>query len=269
MRKRRPHRTSPPTRGGATPPRPPGTPLHHLRHHYPTRQICQRELLGRRVRRGIAHRPRLTPRNPGPRPQKPPEIKCASPESPARTPPRKQEIKCVSPELKKTGDKVCVPRTRPNSGDKVCVPRTPYDGGRRSNVQAYEWCSRIERDLAFAIIRVLKRIHGDDEWWVNGVPLGVRQKCVHRMEEEGCPLPKESYFELIDYREIARSNWGHFQQATPCQSKASALSWVAGINSIRNAVMHPAKRDITAEDIERLKKAHYETQKYLAKLEEI
>jgi len=83
-------------------------------------------------------------------------------------------------------------------------------------------------------------------------------------------LAAESYLYLVHYKEIVKANWGLFgacmEKASGKQGKDSASSWMNDLNPIRNAVMHPGKREITVEDLEALKEANRITSQFTALL---
>lgn len=145
------------------------------------------------------------------------------------------------------------------------------DSGIKPAMRAYDLCVRIERDMKYSIIRRLMKKHGD-HWWVAGVPEKIRKKCAERREEEACELEVEAYFDLIDLREIIKSNWDEFKQALRSgkqePNKEKATAWMAKMNKIRNAVMHPSKREINADDIETLQESYNDAQKFCAKIDE-
>lgn len=148
------------------------------------------------------------------------------------------------------------------------------DGGIKPALRAYDFCARIERDLKHAIIAGLKRKYGDNVWWVRGVPVSIRKKCAEIREEEGCVLDIEAYLYLISFKEIVTFNWKAFGQAMERatrskKGKEAATDWIIKINPIRNAVMHPSKREISADDIEELQTAYNVTQAFCALIEEV
>lgn len=145
------------------------------------------------------------------------------------------------------------------------------DSGIKPAMQAYDLCARIERDLKFTIIEFLKKLHGEN-WWPMGIPVKTRKRCSEIREEEGCVLDVESYLYLTDLRDIVMSNWNRFlpamQSKGKSENKEKATAWMAKIGPIRNAVMHPGKREITIEDINELKDANNKTQAFCARITE-
>jgi hypothetical protein len=121
-------------------------------------------------------------------------------------------------------------------------------------LRAYQLCSLIECDLKDALLDALRKFFGDD-WWAKGVPLKTRLKCVATREEEDCVLPSESYLYLMSYKEVIKQNWELFgsamERASGEKGKDKATGWMNDLNPIRNAVMHPGKREITSEDLDR------------------
>ena len=84
----------------------------------------------------------------------------------------------------------------------------------------------------------------NDEWWRNGVPLGIRQRCAQIREEDEDPLDAYSYTTLINLKSIIEVNWTMFVEALPRQlttNKREFMRKMDRLNSIRNRVMHPTK----------------------------
>ena len=84
----------------------------------------------------------------------------------------------------------------------------------------YEDIRTIEVGLHKLIRRGLEEKFGSSEsgWWREGVPLGVRKKCVERREEDDSkewPQPY-CYTDLIDLKTILDSNWGVLCDCLPC-----------------------------------------------------
>ena len=110
------------------------------------------------------------------------------------------------------------------------------------------------RDIA---VRKLKEKFGNDfdSWWA-GVPQNIRIEVAGRREASEERGPMESFFELIDYKKIAASNWILFQQVFSFgdgRSKDDLLRWYDRLNGIRNRIAHPERGAITPEEVEFLK----------------
>lgn len=136
--------------------------------------------------------------------------------------------------------------------DLTCLP---------PNQTAYSIIYRLERALKEAVISSLKKEFRGD-WWIEGVPQEVRKSCAQTREEDKCRSESEAYMYLIDFKKIMSANWklcgSAMLRATrkPNAGKDKALSWMDDINPVRNAVMHPSRRGITPEDLEKLRDAH-------------
>lgn len=84
----------------------------------------------------------------------------------------------------------------------------------------------LKREIAFCAATVertfwrhvkasLQKAYGpdDDEWWTQGIKLPIRKKCNERMEE--CQFREDpyNYTDLVDFKEIIRDQWKHFDTA--------------------------------------------------------
>ena len=112
----------------------------------------------------------------------------------------------------------------------------------QTNLQAKAIIDRIERTLQLLVIDELKQEY-EDEWWVLGVPKSVRVEVTKRSETDDNKRGKrEAYFDLIDYRTIALSQWTIFQkvisQGKKTDSKEKQTKWLQEVNEMRNVVSH-------------------------------
>lgn len=146
-------------------------------------------------------------------------------------------------------------------------------GSMKPRTQAYEICAFIECDLKATIVKVLKHKYGE-AWWTKGVPPKVRIKCAEAREEEMCELDADAYFTLINLKSIMENQWELFgfemQVAAPSkgQGKSKALGWMNDIRDIRNAVMHPSKRNIHLDEVDKLRDAKRITESFIAQFGE-
>jgi hypothetical protein len=90
---------------------------------------------------------------------------------------------------------------------------------------------RTERNLADFVLRVLAKVSPD--WWFQCVPERVRREAADRHEQEKDRFPKHAYLDLIDLREIIRSNFLEFEPTS--QESRSHLT-----NS-RHRTQHPRR----------------------------
>lgn len=88
------------------------------------------------------------------------------------------------------------------------------------------------------------------------MPKSVRLKVGARYEEEdGRRGGKECYFDLIDYRSIATSNWQLFEPliAYGTGNKEKRTAWMAFVNEQRKIVAHPSSAaSVSLEDLNEL-----------------
>jgi len=120
----------------------------------------------------------------------------------------------------------------------------------------------IEPGIDKFIINSLKSEY-EDNWWKDGIPLGVRKKCQDRKEEDN-PNGKASefldmtdYASIISYKSSYKSNWEFFgDYFTPpgaTGKKDKKLSWITDFNSIRKKYSHPQREPVTLSELEYLK----------------
>jgi hypothetical protein len=115
----------------------------------------------------------------------------------------------------------------------------------QTNRQAKEIIDRIESALLKLVVEDLKSEFDldDNQWWVEGVPKTVRVRVANEHEQDdGARGGREHYFNLIDYRTIALSNWELFGPTLgfgkPSMSKDKRTSWMQELNESRKIVSH-------------------------------
>ncbi len=123
-------------------------------------------------------------------------------------------------------------------------------------IQLYELVAASEERLHLFIRQRLQQALGEDEanWWHQGVPLNIRQKCAQRREDDSRPKPLYNYTDLIDLKEIIDKKWtlfeADFQQVkASIKSKKEFLESLVRLNEIRKSVMHPVRDAPTKQDV--------------------
>jgi hypothetical protein len=110
---------------------------------------------------------------------------------------------------------------------------------------AFNLVDSIERSLVDFAVQGIKNAFTKD-WWTDGIPLPIRNKCAQRCEEEGNKIPKVAYLDLLDVKTILEKNWQLFEKDLAAVGwtggKGAALSWFGELNDIRKSVMHPVRR---------------------------
>lgn len=127
--------------------------------------------------------------------------------------------------------------------------KTPEESPSNQRLKGpYEKISAIERRLHKFIENTLKREFGEseEEWWVKGIPLSIRQKCMNRREEDNRRQDEYSYTDLIDLQPILNNNWRLFEvdfkrTSSQCKSKNEFLNSLGKLNEIRKVIMHPVR----------------------------
>jgi DNA sulfur modification protein DndB len=134
----------------------------------------------------------------------------------------------------------------------------------QTTTRAFEQLQAIERILQATILSELKSEFGEDEtgWWFSGVPKSVRKKIDDRINEEGGKAGgREDKFDLIDYRDIAESNWPLFEPtlARGKGNKQARTKWLVEVNDLRKPVVHASRGQsmpITEEQLAFLEEIH-------------
>lgn len=125
----------------------------------------------------------------------------------------------------------------------------------QTNLKAKLIIDRLEVMLKRVVIEELKQEFSTDEnaWWQEGVPKSVRLEVAKRQENDDNQRGmREAYFDLIDYRTIATSNWPLFQKllgfGKKNDSKDKQTKWLVEINDWRNQVAHASSGVILRVD---------------------
>jgi hypothetical protein len=118
--------------------------------------------------------------------------------------------------------------------------------GTEAPLRAEMHCHRIEVNLVDFVLGAVKNT--GDNWWIERIPLTIRQECAKRHEEEKCRWPKEAYLDLIDLKTIMSKEWKLFEshlRAAGCEGgKDRCLAWLDRLNEIRRMVGHPLKKHV-------------------------
>lgn len=103
----------------------------------------------------------------------------------------------------------------------------------------------IEMSLYKWMLERLQREYGD-RWWLEGISVATRKKCVEIREDEAKDLPPEAYMTLIDLIDVAKKNWplfeGVFEQISGSRGKDRGTQWIGELNESRKIWAHPIKR---------------------------
>lgn len=128
---------------------------------------------------------------------------------------------------------------------QVCLR---YGGVGRYVGDLYALLRELELTLHDLVKSKLQEQYGTalNGWWVQGVPLGVRQACVGRREELGVPdADAWTMSTFIHLRETVDKQWGPvFSRCfrhPAIESKKQLLQDLLHVNEVRNAVMHPVR----------------------------
>ena len=125
----------------------------------------------------------------------------------------------------------------------------------------YELIRDLELSLHRFIREALVREYGIENWWREGVPLGVREDCAVINERDAEPAQDLfCYTTVMHLFVVLDKQWNTFSPFLPAQLKGNKqefLGRLKRLNSIRNKVMHPVKGYvITEEDFDFLRELH-------------
>jgi hypothetical protein len=88
----------------------------------------------------------------------------------------------------------------------------------------------------------------EDGWWVEGVPVAIRQECVQRREADPARDEPFAYTFLIDLKNILEKNWTVFEvdlkrlsTKSGSVSKRALSDCLQHANEIRNRHAHPIR----------------------------
>lgn len=127
---------------------------------------------------------------------------------------------------------------------------------QQTNTRAKEIIDNIEIILQKVTMEVLTGEFAE-EWWVLGVPKGVRTSASTRFEDDdGKRGEREFYFDLIDYRKIANDNWKLFENLFgygKASGKDKRTQWLVTVNDSRKVVAHASSgKTLSLEELETL-----------------
>lgn len=112
-----------------------------------------------------------------------------------------------------------------------------------TNKKAREIVDYLEISLQRLVLEELQREFGtaQSKWWILGVPKQVRVQATGRWEDDNHSRGEPwNYFDLIDYRKIALTNWTVFQDLLGYGkgSKDRRTDWIRYVSDIRNPLAH-------------------------------
>lgn len=109
---------------------------------------------------------------------------------------------------------------------------------------------RFEIKLHLYVRRKLEQHFGNESeaWWVEGVPLPIRQVCAQTREADPKRDDLYQYIYLIDLKAIMDKNWALFEgdharlrSAVPALQKKQFLELLTKVNEVRNRHSHPVR----------------------------
>jgi hypothetical protein len=125
----------------------------------------------------------------------------------------------------------------------------------------YELVRDLELSLHRFVRESLVRQYGEQDWWREGVPLGVREDCALMNERDPEPATELfCYTSVMNLVFTIDKQWTVLAPALPPKLRANKQDFLARLkrlNAIRNMVMHPVKGyTITEEDFDFLRALH-------------
>jgi hypothetical protein len=114
----------------------------------------------------------------------------------------------------------------------------------------FDFICDLEVKLHGLVRQSLKQEFGDDEsgWWVQGVPVKIRQECQARREADDAREEAFAYAFLIDLKAIIERNSRLFDpllKSVAIEGRRLSLkdfiAWLVRINEMRNRYAHPVR----------------------------
>jgi len=99
-----------------------------------------------------------------------------------------------------------------------------------------------------------KKASKDDWFLADYLPKTVMEKIFQKWSEEGTSKPKESYFDLIHYKEIIKKNKELMPLFQINEGGGDGLNWIDRVNELRRDPAHPEKPPPTLEQAEYFEK---------------
>jgi hypothetical protein len=136
-------------------------------------------------------------------------------------------------------------RNRPNVNDEDLVAYLVVRDARIALGDMYELLSGFEKGLHSYVRLKLIEEYGDDRWWRDGVPEGIRAECASLRERDVEPSGDPfKYTTLIHLKEIFDKRWDVLSKGAGSDmrsNKKKFLSDLDQLNRVRNRVMHPVR----------------------------
>ena len=130
----------------------------------------------------------------------------------------------------------------------------------------------IHKKLYEYVVTTLKKHFGsrEEEWWVNGIPLKIRQECVSLWEEKNRDGEVHSTLYLSHYETICKhgQNWEIFKDVISLDekdknNKNKNSKWMREINNFRQTTAHPERGPLNNTQVSRVNEIYNKVQQYL------
>lgn len=137
--------------------------------------------------------------------------------------------------------------------------------------EAARQIGKIQRRLFEYVIQTLKQHFGEQEtaWWINGVPVKIRQDCSIRWEAMNQKGKRESQLFLINYISICHYKWELFKNSIPLDypnkdNRKASTKWIKQLNDIRNITAHPERGVLTTAQVAFVNECFEKVERYLS-----
>lgn len=119
------------------------------------------------------------------------------------------------------------------------------DNGEQYRDRVYQANKELIQTINPFLINYVKqkaKKEGKEDWFVvDYVPKPVMDKIFQKWLEEGTSKPKESYFDLIHYKEIIKKNNELLPLFQIKEGGGDGLNWIDKVNELRRDPAHPEK----------------------------
>ena len=129
----------------------------------------------------------------------------------------------------------------------------------------------IHKKLYEFVVTTLKKHFGsrEDEWWVKGIPLKIRQECASLWEEKNRSGEVHSTLFLSHYETICKhgQNWEIFKDVISLderdkKNKNKNSKWIWELNNLRQITAHPERGPLNKIQVSRVNEIYNKVQQF-------
>lgn len=126
-----------------------------------------------------------------------------------------------------------------------------HDDGELYRDRIYQANKELIQTINPFLINYIKQKavrEGKDDWFIlDYVPKGIMEKIFQKWIEEGSNKPRESYFDLIHYKDLIKKHAELLPLFEIKEESGDKLKWIEKVNELRRDPAHPEKPAPTLE----------------------